>query len=150
MGKLAPSVIEAAQDGDRHYNVPASVSLAQFILESGWGQHMPPGSNNPFGIKARKGRPSVTVRTREVDKRGNSFYVNAAFRKFASLSEAFDAHAALLATAPVYAPAMAAWGHGDLKGGIALMAMHYATDPGYARTLLNLITSLKLTQYDIA
>ena len=47
-----PEVIEAAIASRKHWNVPASITLAQWVVESAWGAAMPPDSNNPFGIKA--------------------------------------------------------------------------------------------------
>lgn len=150
MSNFTPDVIAAAQKAQKDWLVPAAVSLAQFAMESGYGKHMPPGSNNPFGIKAHGDQPSVTVKTREVDKHGHSYYIEAAFRKFTSFQEAFDEHARLLATAPVYAPAMEAWSKPpyDLDGGVRLMARHYATAPDYATVLLSIIHSQNLQRYD--
>src|SRR3954451_14996587 len=51
-GQVPPDVIQAAIVSHRRWNVPASVTLAQWVVESAWGASMPPGSNNPFGIKA--------------------------------------------------------------------------------------------------
>ena len=100
-------IIAAACEAQRKWKIPASISLAQWALESGWGRHMPPGSNNPFGMKARAGDPFVTVRTREQDRDGHDYFIEAAFRKFGSIAEAFDAHGGLL-NKPVYARARAA------------------------------------------
>ena len=44
------AIIAAAQAAQHKWQVPASVSLAQWIIESGWGAHEPAGSNNPIGI----------------------------------------------------------------------------------------------------
>ncbi len=41
-------------------------SIAQFALESGWGAHMPPGSNNPFGVKDFHNADAVWAMTTEV------------------------------------------------------------------------------------
>ena len=68
MATPPPDIIAAAREAQRKWKIPASISLAQWALESGWGRHMPPGSNNPFGMKARPGDPFVTVRTREQDR----------------------------------------------------------------------------------
>lgn len=145
-----PEIIVAAQKAQHDWKVPASVSLAQFAIESGYGKHMPPGSWNPFGVKAHGDQPSVTVKTREVDKHGHSYYIEAAFRKFANFAEAFDEHARLLATAPVYAPAMAAWSEPPyaLDLGVRLMAKFYATAPDYATVILSVIHSQNLQRFD--
>lgn len=141
----SPDIVDAARAGQKKYGIPASVTLAQWALESGWGKHMPPGSNNPFGIKARPGDPCVVVPTREVVK-GHSIIVQAAFRKFDSLADAFDAHDELLATAPVYGHARSAlpdpFAFADALTGT------YATDPKYGDLLGSIIRGSNLTRYD--
>jgi len=57
---------------------------------------MPPGSNNPFGIKAAAGQPCVTVRMREESRSGRSVHIRAAFPKFATLADASRCMAACL------------------------------------------------------
>ena len=141
-----PAVIAAAQAAQAKWRIPASVTIAQYAVESGWGAHMPPGSNNPFGIKALPGQECVSVSTREVDKYGRDFYINAAFRKFASLAEAFDEHGRLLAQAGAYAKARAclpnAAAFADALTGV------YATDPRYGTTLKSVMHGSNLYQYD--
>ena len=146
MKTVSPDIVAAAQAAQRATGVPASVSIGQFALESGWGAHMPPGSFNPFGIKAAKGQPSVLVATHEFVA-GRFVVVNAGFRKFASLAEAFAAHAELLAAAPVYAFAMTALPNVSLF--VGRMAAHYATDPNYAKDLMGVITADQLTRFDL-
>ena len=48
--KFLDSIIDGAKEGHKLHGVPASVSLSQAILESGWGKRSP--GNNLFGIKA--------------------------------------------------------------------------------------------------
>jgi hypothetical protein len=138
-------VIVAAQNSQRKWRVPASVTLAQWALESGWGQHMPPGSFNPFGMKAAEGQPFVAVSTREVVN-GQSVTVVARFRKFASFDEAFDQHGQLLATRPPYAHAMTLVGNPNAFAD-ALTGV-YATDPEYGTLLKSLMQSHNLYQYN--
>ena len=105
---------------------------------------MPAGSNNPFGIKARAGDPSVTIPTHEVVN-GKRILVNAAFRKFKDLTEAFDAHGQLLATAGAYAGARAHAGDPD-KFADALTG-HYATDPNYGTLLKSIMRGGNFYRY---
>lgn len=56
-------IAAAAVATERATQVPAEVSCAQCILESGWLERAP--GNNPFGIKARAGQPSVSFLTTE-------------------------------------------------------------------------------------
>jgi len=143
---IPPDIIAAAREAQRKWKIPASISLAQWAVESGWGKHMPPGSNNPFGMKARPGDPFVTVRTREQDHQGHDYFIQAAFRKFNSIAEAFDAHGALL-NKPVYAKAREALPDPD-KFADALTGV-YATDRGYGKALKAVMHGANLYQYDV-
>jgi flagellum-specific peptidoglycan hydrolase FlgJ len=148
-----PDVVAAAQAATRKWGVPASVTLAQWALESGWGKDMPPGSFNPFGIKARLNKagqplePAVAAATTE-DVDGQVRRVTAWFRKFPSLEAAFDDHGELLATAAVYAPAMAVRTSPDAFA--RMLTGRYATDPAYAGKLLAVMNGSNLYKYDVA
>jgi peptidoglycan hydrolase-like protein with peptidoglycan-binding domain len=148
MPGLSSEVIAAARTSHLKWGVPASVSLAQFILESNWGRSMPggPSSNNPFGIKARAGEPSVAAQTHEVEH-GATITIVARFRRFSSLTEAFDAHGALLARGKPYALAMMYKDEPD-RFADALTG-HYATDPMYGSKLRELMRRNNLYQYDV-
>ena len=140
-----PEVVTAAQFAMEATDIPASVQLAQWALESGWGAHTPPNSNNPFGIKAVDGEPSVTVATHEfID--GSMKIVNAAFASYASLAAAFTAHANLLANEPQYAPARACLP--DVAAFCNALTGVYATDPNYGKFLNEIIDDSDLTAYD--
>lgn len=147
MGIVPQNIIDAAKAAHTKYGIPASVSIAQWAVESGWGKHMPPGSNNPFGMKTRYNRddPYVSVKTREVIK-GKSVYVIANFRKFDTIEDAFMAKGQLLSQAPVYAKAFAKLP--DREAFILAFAPVYATDPNYANTLRSIIKSNNLVKYD--
>lgn len=147
MRTIPAEIIAAARAAHGRWGIPASVSLAQWEIESGWGAHEPPSSHNPFGIKAKPGAPSVTVRTREEDKGGHSYFILAAFAKFGSEAEAFDAHAKLLATATCYRAACARLP--DVQRFVNLMAPHYATAHDYADALWGVIHGGNLTRFDL-
>ena len=144
-GRLPPEVVEAAVASQVKWNVPASITLAQWVVESAWGAAMPPDSNNPFGIKAVGDQPAVESATREVIA-GESITIRAKFRKFASLSEAFDLHGRLLATAPVYRPAMK--NKDDPEAFADALTGVYATDPAYGTTLKYVIRTYNFTLHD--
>jgi len=145
MATPPPEIVAAACEAQRKWKIPASISLAQWALESGWGRHMPPGSNNPFGMKARPGDPFVTVRTREQDRDGHDYFIEAAFRKFGSIAEAFDAHGALL-NKPAYARARAALPDPD-RFADALTGV-YASDKRYGKALRAVMHGSNFYQYD--
>ena len=140
------NVIAAAREAQATWKIPASVTLAQWAQESGWGEHMPPGSNNPFGIKAVNGQPFVVAQTHEVIN-GVTKIVTARFRKFDSLADAFKAHAGLLAVNPEFAAARARLPNATE---FAEALWHYATDPHYGDELANLIEEEDFLKYDQA
>lgn len=153
MASFPLEIISAAKSGMTKYRVPASVSMAQWAIESGWGTHSP--GYNPFGMKPRKGMndPQQMLQTHEFVK-GKDIIVMQPFRKFPSISAAFDAHAQLLASAPVYAPAMQCIPHDACPTPEAVdrfidkMAPRYATDPLYASKLKSMIKTHDLGRYD--
>ncbi len=148
MQVIPKDVVAGAQASHKKWGVPASVSIAQWAIESGWGKHMPPGSNNPFGMKTRVGKndPFVEVPTGEVIG-GRHVTVVARFRKFPDLTAAFMAKGELLATAKVYATAFAKLP--DVNAFINSFARIYATDPNYSKLIHSIIASNKLGQYDV-
>jgi len=138
-------VVRAAQLAQAHYQVPASVSIAQWAIESAWGSHSP--GNNCFGIKAIDGYGTQTFMTHEVI-RGVREEVPQKFCRFDTLDEAFTVHAKLLSESLTYKAAMLALP--DREKFIKLMAPHYATDPLYATKLTGIIASNGLAKYDAA
>lgn len=145
--KIPDEVVAAAKAAEARYGVPASTQIAQWAIESGWGAHAP--GKNPFGMKPRKGMndPQQMLNTTEWSKARGYYKVPQPFRVFPSIAAAFQAHAELIATAKVYAEAMAALPNARLF--IERMAAHYATDPAYAAKLKSLIVSAGLSQFDL-
>lgn len=144
-GTFPPAVIAAARASQAQWDVPASVCLAQWALESAWGRAMPPRSNNPFGIKARPGEPAAVAMTREVVD-GRTVRLPQRFRRFSSLAVAFAAHGRLLATGPAYVAARAV--RHDGRAFAQALQGHYATDPDYGAKLTALIDAHGLLGFD--
>ena len=139
-------IVLAARAAQRKWNVPASITIAQWMLESGHGKKTPHGSNNPFGIKAGNGQPFVLAPTKEQTKDGRMIRIMAPFRKFDSVDQAFDLHGKLLATSPHYA---AARDHADDPDAYANALTHtYASDDKYGPLLISLMRQHDLYQYD--
>lgn len=143
--------VPAAQSSQATTGVPASVTLAQAALESGWFDHMPPGSNNPFGIKATHlDSPSSYVEALTTEfVHGQLEHLEQPFQKFETLADAFTAHAELLSQAKRYESAMA------VKTNAAefaeqLQACGYSTSPTYAKLLTQLMDEFDLERYDVA
>lgn len=147
-------IVAAAQTAEHETRIPAAVSLAQWAIESGYGRFMPAGSNNPFGIKAGKGQPSVIAHTREEHANGSSYYIDAAFRKFATIGEAFVGHGGLLAHGAPYAsaykllPVSGTATPAQVEAFTREMAKHYATAHNYADVLISLMRSRNLYAID--
>lgn len=142
---IPAEVISAAQLAQKNHDILASVTIAQWALESAFGRHMPPNSNNPFGIKAAQGQPFVACKTHEV-VHGHQIEITAHFRKFNSLAAAFDAHAVLLATEEAYAPARNV--RHDPQAFANALTGYYATDPQYGSKLISIMKADNLFQYD--
>jgi flagellum-specific peptidoglycan hydrolase FlgJ len=156
--RVPPDIAAAARASQAKWRIPASVSLAQWAVESGWGAKSP--GNNPFGMKPRTGKndPFQMLMTREWSKARGNVMVPQPFRTFPSIAAAFDAHAELLATAPVYARARAVLPDPDkfveqlqpvLDARGRVVKPGYATDPNYAATLKAVMRgSAKLYAYN--
>ena len=118
---------------DQETGCPAQLLIAQWAIESKWGEK-PVGHANYFGIKrAARHAKWCTVTTREVIN-GKSVLENLEFADYDSLEDACRDYAWLITNGMPY---KAAWEHyqkdRDLPGLIAAVARLYATDPGYAQ-----------------
>jgi flagellum-specific peptidoglycan hydrolase FlgJ len=141
--RIAADAIKSQQQT----GVPASVTMAQAILESGWGKSgLSTQANNFFGIKGTGPAGSVTMRTREVIN-GQSVYVNAAFRKYDSPAQSFADHGKFFTDNKRYSTAMK---HTDDPHRFAqeIAKAGYATDPNYAKALSGLINQYGLGRFD--
>jgi flagellum-specific peptidoglycan hydrolase FlgJ len=137
-----------AQASQKQYRIPASVTIAQAIDESGWGQsQLSTKANNFFGIKARQSVDKYTQFNTEEFEKGQPVKELAKFRVFNSLKDCFEAHARLLACTDRYRPAMAD-ADDPFVFAPRLKECGYSTDPEYAKKLAALITDFRLTQYD--
>ena len=118
------------------------VTVAQFLLESGWGRAGMGDAHNYFGIKARDGEPFVTRPTTEFVN-GAPVQVEARFRAYGSLAECFADHAALICNrtrpngAKIYGAALA---HAaDPVAFARALTGVYATDPQYGEKLVSIM-----------
>ncbi len=124
------------------YGIPASITLAQGLLESGAGQsRLTRKSNNHFGIKVSGNWRGPYVR-HDDDRR------NEKFRKYKSARESYEDHSKFLRGGQRYAflfrlspTDYKGWAHGLKQAG-------YATNPRYAYNLIDLIERYGLYRYD--
>ena len=124
------------------YGIPASITLAQGILESGSGKgRLAREANNHFGIKCHDW---TGPRIYHDDDRAQE-----CFRKYNDPNQSYRDHSLFLANRKRYANLFKykttdykSWARGLKKAG-------YATDPKYPNKLISLIERYKLHQYDI-
>ena len=124
------------------YKIPASITMAQGILESGSGNStLAKTANNHFGIKCH------------TDWKGEKVYFdddakNECFRSYSKVEDSYIDHSIFLITRKRYESLFSlpisdykAWSHG-------LKAAGYATNPKYAEELIKLIEELELYKLD--
>lgn len=124
------------------YNIPASITLAQGMLESGNGNSdLAVYANNHFGIKCHKEWSGPTF-TKDDDTKDECF------RKYPSVLDSYTDHSNFLKTRSRYS-ALFELKRTDYKGwATGLKQSGYATDPKYTQRLIELIENYKLYQYD--
>ncbi len=144
IGLVAPAAIAAQQ----RYGVPAAVTIAQAIDESGWGQsELATSDHNLFGIKGTGPAGGQMWPTQEYE---NGAWVTraASFRVYHNVAESIADHGRLLATSQAYQHAMANRQVPDAFAD-ALTGV-YATDPDYGSNLIALMRLYNLYRYDPA
>ena len=124
------------------YKIPASITLAQGILESGAGMSdLARRSNNHFGIKCHRGWRGGTVYAADDGP-------NDCFRKYKSVEDSYQDHSEFLVNSSRYSSLFRlsitdykGWARGLQKSG-------YATDRAYANKLIKLIEDYELYRFD--
>lgn len=149
--KFLAALVPAVQRLHQNTGLPASVVLAQGILESNWGRSTLTRRNkNLFGIKAHRGAASVLYTTTEYEggPKGTkkARRVKARFARYASFDDCLADYARVLSR-PRYAPAREV-STDPFAFARQLQRCGYATDPRYAAKLSSVIRKYDLTQYD--
>lgn len=138
-------ILPAAQACQRTSGIPASFTMAQAALESGWGEKAP--GCNLFGIKADKAwtGPVVFVATHEVIK-GVRVAITDKFRAYRTWGECLADRAEFFRKNPRYAKCFnETTGHGWAR---AVAAAGYASDPKYADLLIAIMDGRNMTRFD--
>jgi hypothetical protein len=122
--------------------IPASITLAQAILESNWGQGtLAQSARNFFGIKCYNGWIGGVWYHWDDDK------YESCFRSYENELHSFRDHSDFLRENPRYAP-LFRYGSDYREWALGLQAKGYATDTLYAEKLINLIEEYQLSRYD--
>lgn len=148
--------IPAAQQSQRDTRVPTSVTLAQAILESGWGRSsLSANDRNFFGMKCFNNAPGSyaagckSYSTQECNAQGVCSTTVATFRTYRTAADSFRDHGASLKSLSRYA---AAFNYTNNPNQF-IAEVHkagYATDPLYTTKVVALMTKYNLYQYDLA
>ena len=136
--KYAP----AATKNMRFFKIPASITLAQGILESGYGEGtLAKKANNHFGIKCHKEWKGKSI-THDDDEKDECF------RSYKNPLRSYRDHSLFLVDRDRYS-SLFTLNRKDYKGwAVGLKAAGYATDPKYAEKLISLIERFNLTRFD--
>lgn len=132
---------DAIQEMKEH-NIPASITLAQGMLESGNGNsELAVKANNHFGIKCHSDWKGATF-IMDDDKKDECF------RKYKTVLDSYNDHALFLTSRTRYAK-LFELKRTDYKGWAkGLKEAGYATDPKYPERLISIIEKYELHQYD--
>ena len=152
-GKLPPAKFIAlfgpvASKSMKETGVPASVTLAQAILETGWGQSSIGDAKNLFGIKGTGPAGTTRVYTQECYN-GTYVTIKDGFRKYHTWQESIDDHAKLV-SGWIYKPAWEAF-QKDHDADAFARGIHkagYATSPTYSNDLISLMKQYNLYEWD--
>jgi flagellar protein FlgJ len=149
------AAVPGAQRGWREFGVPASVTIAQAILESGWGRSgLASVDKNYFGIKCFNGKYGTIANgchvydTSECTKAGNCFRTTASFRTYASQTNSFRDHGNFLRVNSRYQPAFAYTKDAN-KFIWKVWKAGYATDPNYYTKITGIMAANGLYKYDV-
>lgn len=126
----------------RLYEIPASITLAQGILESGAGMSdLARRSNNHFGIKCHNGWRGEVVKA-------DDDLPNECFRKYDRVEDSYQDHSEYLVNGSRYS-SLFALSITDYKGWArGLQKFGYATDKAYANKLIKIIEDYELYRFD--
>lgn len=149
--KFIKVVAPIAQRADKPYGLFPSVTIAQACLESNFGQsELSRKYNNLFGVKGTDPNTSRELTTSEfVNDHWET--VTGRFRVYDTYEESIEAHTRLFVNGTTwnrkqYQHVLAAKDYATQAQ--ALETDGYATDPSYAKKLIDIIKEFNLTQYD--
>jgi LysM repeat protein len=145
------AAVPPAQDSQRATGVPASVTIAQAILESNWGDSLlAREANNFFGIKAYGAAANQNVYWMAAWEvvHGKNVESFEPFRAYATPEASFADHGLFFRQNPRYWPAL--YLAADARAfAQAIADAGYATDPAYGAKLVTIMDQYDLYQYDL-
>ncbi|WP_125762315.1 glycoside hydrolase family 73 protein [Companilactobacillus hulinensis] len=145
--KIAPYAVTLGKE----YGVLPSITIAQAILESDWGNSsLAKDYNNYYGVKGDDPSNTKVLQTKEYTN-GQWITINGRFRVYSDFRESMKDHAELLVNGT-------SWNSEQYKqviqskdyidAAVALQTDGYATDPGYTSKIIRIIQKYNLKKYD--
>ena len=145
ISKYAPIAIEEMYRS----NIPASITLAQGIIESSWGgSELAATHKNHFGIKCNSGWEGIHTYHEDDDYDENGNLLASCFRGYYSVEESYKDHSNFLMRGERYSKLFDLDTHDFVNWAIGLKECGYATDPEYAQKLINTINKYGLYEFD--
>lgn len=131
--------------------IPASITMAQGIIESCWGgSELATKYKNHFGIKCSNAWDGIHTYQVDDDYDENGNLIESCFRGYYTVEESFKDHSNFLMRGERYAK-LFELEKGDFAGwALGLKECGYATDPEYAQKLINTINKYRLFELDYA
>jgi lysozyme len=140
-GRFLRMVLPKAMRSGREHQVPPSVTVAQAIVESGWGRSsLTRRHNNLFGVKGG----AVKLRTREF-RGGKWRRTSASYRSYPSIDESIAHHAEIM-NGPHFRRFQPLWA--DWRAYLRAIAPKYASSPTYVSTVSGMVERYGLERFD--
>jgi len=132
-----------------NYKIPASIKLAQAIIETNWGtSELATKANNYFGIKCKAEWEGATYMHIDDDTNKSGKLIPSCFRAYPTIQDSWEDHSRFLRYRSFYTNLFdlksddyISWAKGLKKAG-------YATDPNYDLKLITIIEQFDLYKYD--
>ncbi|WP_338040552.1 glycoside hydrolase family 73 protein [Liquorilactobacillus uvarum] len=143
-------ILPIAQSEQKKYQLLSSITLAQAALESNWGEsQLASQYHNLFGVKSNAADAQMMTTSEYVN--GQWITVKAKFATYKDWNASIEAHTQLFVNGTEwdqghYRTVLAAKNYQDAAA--ALQKQGYATDPEYAKKLIQIIQEYKLNKYD--
>lgn len=134
------------------YGVPASICMAQAILESKYGNSaLSTRANNHFGIKCKSEWTGGTYALKDDDYDANNNLVKSCFRAYSSTEESYMDYGNFLKNRSRYTFLFETIDTRDYRGwAYGLVQAGYATNPKYAELLIKIVEENNLTDLDVS
>lgn len=138
-------ILPVALKGQSEYHIPVSLTLAQAVIESGWGiNHI---QNNLYGFKAYTGWTGAFVPAQTTEYvNGERISVTCYFKGYNSFEESVEDYIELIGTGDYYKKVRTATNY--IEAAKYMGESKYATSPTYGETILNTINTYGLYVWD--